>query len=449
MEKWDVVIIGAGFSGLCAGALLAKKGKEVLILEKDNTIGGLARSIDYQGQALDDGAHMPARVGHLENVFSEIGIPFPEYSVVNKAEIFHEGQWTNVKEIFPAELYKEAMEIIMNLTAEELSGLDDLPLNEWVEKITDNHEMKKLFFYFGCVTSVGNRFNTYSAGEMLYILREIIDMGKSFSENGGVIKGGMNKIAEPLSDFIESRGGEVRLNAPVDSLVIKDNRAVGVNIETGERLFRSQVLDTDIINAETVIITLPIWDIFHLLDESQFPGWWVDWIKWLSSKVSHVWSIIYSLNEPAFDPNTFRWIDKMPFSDNAGIFFHMPDYAMEGRSHQFHSCYQGHYDEFPDLFNMRNANVKNNTRETIEMLERETFELFPHVRNTYNWKISHAAVYGIAQSPGFVGDKRPSMIPPGVSNLYLVSGTVKEARGIGIAATAKCAQKAVDSIVST
>ena len=448
MEKWDVVITGAGYGGLCAGALLASSGRRVLILEKENTIGGLAKTLEYNGHALDDGAHMPAWVGHLDNVFKETGIQFPEFTVINKAEIYSEGQWKSVRDVFPLELYKKAMEIIMGLSPEELTRLDDVPLNEWVEAITDNPEMQRLFFYFGCVTSVGNRYNTYSAGEMLYILMEVIRMGRSFSENGRVIKGGMKKVAEPLAEFINNHGGEVRLNSPVESIIIENSRATGVNVETGKRLFHSQVLGVEKIKADTVIATTPIWDLFSILDEGKFPAWWVEWLKWLSTKVSQVWSIIYSLNEPPFDPHAFRWIEKMPFSNNAGIFFQMPGYTDDGKTYQFHSCYQGHYDEFPDLLNKRNAVVRSKTREVISMLERDTIALFPQIKEKYNWKIAHGGIYCIAQSPGLVGDKRPSMKTPGVSNLYLVSSTVREARGIGVAAVAKCAQMAVKETVS-
>ena len=40
MEKYGAIIIGAEFSGLLCGALLSKHGKKVLIVEKENFIGG-------------------------------------------------------------------------------------------------------------------------------------------------------------------------------------------------------------------------------------------------------------------------------------------------------------------------------------------------------------------------------------------------------------------------
>ena len=39
-DKYDVIIIGSGISGLCCGALLSMEGKKVLILEKHFKIGG-------------------------------------------------------------------------------------------------------------------------------------------------------------------------------------------------------------------------------------------------------------------------------------------------------------------------------------------------------------------------------------------------------------------------
>ncbi len=53
----NIVIIGAGPSGLTAGLELIKKGCQVTILEATDTIGGISRTIRHHGQRIDIGGH--------------------------------------------------------------------------------------------------------------------------------------------------------------------------------------------------------------------------------------------------------------------------------------------------------------------------------------------------------------------------------------------------------
>ncbi len=448
MESWDVIIVGAGYGGLCTGALLAHAGKKVLVLEKDDKIGGRAKSILHDGQVLDDGAHIPSRAGHLESIFADLSLPFPELAQMNRSEIFHDGSWKSPKELFTADMYKQVFAEMMRFSPEEMKQLDDLPLNEWVRSVSDDPGIQRLFFYLGCATSVGNRFETYSTGEMIYILREIIENGRSLAEMGGVIKGGMNRILEPLADTIKKNGGEVRLNTRAESVEIRGSLAAGVNMEVGERLFHSQVLNVETLEADFVIVTLPLWDLFTLLEETAFPTWWVDWVNWIGTKISQAWSIVYGLDEPLFDTGTFRWYPNLPESGFSGIFYPMPSYGDEVNQYQFHVSYQGHYDELPDLLHRSRATVRRQARDTIHMLEREAVRLFPQLEDGYHWRMAHAGVYGIAQSPGLVGSKRPGMKPPGIPNLYVVSNTVSEARGISMSAIGRCARMASEAILN-
>jgi phytoene dehydrogenase-like protein len=44
MQRFDVVVIGAGLGGLTAGAILAREGRKVLVIERSNSVGGAASS---------------------------------------------------------------------------------------------------------------------------------------------------------------------------------------------------------------------------------------------------------------------------------------------------------------------------------------------------------------------------------------------------------------------
>ncbi len=449
MNKYNVIIVGAGFGGLCTGALLTKSGKRVLVLEKDSRIGGRAKCINYMGQIIDDGAHVPTRAGHLEGIFNELGLEYPELIQISNSEIYDNGRWIGARELYSGDIFKKVLGEIMNIPKEKLFLLDDIPLDDWVDSISDAPGLKDVFFYLACSTSVGNRLETYSAGEMSYIIREILDNGLKLSEMAGVIKGGVKSILDPLADYITSNGGEIRLNSAVESINIDEGKVVGVNVESGDRMFHSQILDIEKIEADNVISTAQLWDIFSLLDEDDFPTWWVDWVNWIAAKVSHVWSNIYAVDKPFFNESTFRWAPELPKSGHTGVFIYMPSYGDEAEQHQFHALYQAHYDEMPDLFQRNKAKVRREIRDMLHLLEQDTFELYPDLKDNYVWKLPHVEVYNIAQSPGLVGSKRPSMVPPGVENLYLVSYSMREARGVGMQAIANCARLAAEAISST
>ncbi|WP_048155145.1 NAD(P)/FAD-dependent oxidoreductase [Methanosarcina sp. Kolksee] len=57
MKKYDAVVVGAGISGLLAALTLSKHGKKVLVLEKNQHIGGNCNSYMVDGYQVDTGVH--------------------------------------------------------------------------------------------------------------------------------------------------------------------------------------------------------------------------------------------------------------------------------------------------------------------------------------------------------------------------------------------------------
>ena len=72
----DIFVIGAGVGGLTTGALLAKKGYSVKILEKSSKLGGRTASLLYKNHILDNGFHiMPFyKKSAIFEVLKNIGI---------------------------------------------------------------------------------------------------------------------------------------------------------------------------------------------------------------------------------------------------------------------------------------------------------------------------------------------------------------------------------------
>ena len=58
MTDTETLIIGAGPAGLTAGYLLTKEGRDVIVIERDETyVGGISRTVDYKGFLFDVGGH--------------------------------------------------------------------------------------------------------------------------------------------------------------------------------------------------------------------------------------------------------------------------------------------------------------------------------------------------------------------------------------------------------
>jgi prolycopene isomerase len=79
-KNFDVIIIGAGVSGLTAAALLSKSGLRVCVLERHRLIGGYLQGFERKGFIFDTAIHwlnQYGKDGSVTNVFKYIGEDFP------------------------------------------------------------------------------------------------------------------------------------------------------------------------------------------------------------------------------------------------------------------------------------------------------------------------------------------------------------------------------------
>ena len=93
MEKYDFVILGAGVAGLSFAKKVAENGKSVLLLEKEDVVGGLARSLHHKGFYLDFCAHR-FHTGNPELLKEVLALPgLKMYKHEKKSRIYMFGRY--------------------------------------------------------------------------------------------------------------------------------------------------------------------------------------------------------------------------------------------------------------------------------------------------------------------------------------------------------------------
>ncbi len=85
LDVYDVIVVGGGLAGLTTAALMAKKGKHVLLLERNYIPGGCASSYYRNGAVFDSGATTLLGLSKgmpLRKVLDELGVDLPSNKLI-------------------------------------------------------------------------------------------------------------------------------------------------------------------------------------------------------------------------------------------------------------------------------------------------------------------------------------------------------------------------------
>src|SRR3954447_7915655 len=84
MARYDVVVIGAGLGGLTAGAILARAGRKVLVIERSNSVGGAASSYKSGDLFVEGSLHETSDPNDPRD---------PKHSVLTRAGVLEAVKW--------------------------------------------------------------------------------------------------------------------------------------------------------------------------------------------------------------------------------------------------------------------------------------------------------------------------------------------------------------------
>ena len=443
MAKYDVVIIGAGAAGLSAGALLAKEGRSVLILEAGPYVGGRGVALGDEGFKINLGGHLLEDSGSgITKVFEHVGRQLV-HGPASSDLVIWDGRWKSIRELYSADKQelKKVIDVLMETPYEDLDAWDDRPLREWMLQYTRHEGVIALWEFITVLEAITENWWDHSASDNLY-MRKIHYSERKIAAYSFWPGQGWDGLFNDLHEAVIEHGGEVRVNAPVARVLIENEKVVGVAVAEN-RVLPNEIFEETLIEADCVISTLPCWAVLRIVPEQDLPDWYVAQIRHISQiEFRATWLGVYlATHEPvhAIDPRELATWLHTPNVPHAGFFFNMsamdPSVAPPGTQ-----LYVGGV----DIPGEKVRDPKWMLR-TMEQFEADLVEMYPGLAGAH-WRrrhLVHEPGLGIIQKPNLVGRFRPHWRAPNVEGLYFASDTFKS-RGVGVDRAARAAVTVVE-----
>ncbi len=266
MAAKKIIIIGAGPGGLSAGMILAHKGYEVTIYEKQDYIGGRNSCFRLGDYSFDLGPTFFLMKEVLERVFQSTGKDLRDYVEVIPLDPMYRLLFRGGRELILSQ-----NQVAMRESLEKFSPGSYEGYRRYLEK--EKRKYDQLipclgmpycsvwdFFswqfisslpYLDAHTSLYNVLSRYFNDPDVRIAftfqAKYIGMSPweapgifsiiSYIEHGGGIfhiKGGLNQLAAGMKKAIEEDGGTIKTATPVRRILIENKTAVGVELEDGK-----------------------------------------------------------------------------------------------------------------------------------------------------------------------------------------------------------------------
>ena len=293
----DVAIAGAGLGGLVAGAILARRGRRVVVVERAGRVGGRGGATPHRGWWLDGGLRDGADPGDLQVGWRygrlaerEAGVEVPLRPVEPVIRVHRlpdargggegrvvEGRWgakgfaRMACDAFgcPEAKLPVFAAVLAKLTGagpEERRAALPLALGAWLEgEVADADVRRALLTMLAVIFA--ERPERASVGRLMGFFARRDDLPElviGCADHPQV--GGMQGLAQPFADAIAARGGRLLLGLAPRELLFEGARAAGlVAVDEGHLALE--------VRARAVVLAAPVWQALRLLPPERIdPG---------------------------------------------------------------------------------------------------------------------------------------------------------------------------------
>jgi protoporphyrinogen oxidase len=298
----NVVIVGAGISGLSIGSLLSKDGVNVTIYEKMNRVGGRTTSTKYRNHILDNGFHiMPfykqsfifeilrrleisskiqmAKVTDIAFYSEASFYKYPKgiLDVLNLSMINFKSRLNLLKILFPISFY----------SVKKSEKFDSLPL---VTLTKDLDKETKSFFDAISMLAFADIPEHISLGEFIRTIIRANPFRGGTSEFGYPQEGGYDQISKLLANYITNKNSNILLNSVVKKIIVENGHVNGIITNNNE-----------FIKSDLCIVSLPSYiALSTLFDKDIFDTKYLEYVQRLN-KTTSVVEVHFALSEKLDD----------------------------------------------------------------------------------------------------------------------------------------------------
>lgn len=252
LENFDVVIVGAGFTGLSAGYQLAKDGLKVKILEAEASPGGLAGVFDFS-----DGVKLEKFYHHWFNndiyvpkLVKELGLENDIVMQPSQTGMYFNGRHWKLST--PLDLLRfRALSVFNRIRLGYLvlqvrriknwKSIEHLSIREWLEPLCG-----KTVFNIVWEPLINSKFSIYSEKiNAVWMWKKLILRGGTRNKKGGeelaYFKGGFGRLCDAMVDAIIEAGGSVDYNAKVIGINANGNKIDSVKTESANVIGKNYI----------------------------------------------------------------------------------------------------------------------------------------------------------------------------------------------------------------
>ncbi len=229
-EQYDVVIVGAGFTGLTAAYTLSKQGYKVKVLESDTSAGGLAGTFEFA-----DGVKLEKFYHHWFNndvyvpeLVKELGMEGDVITLPSRTGMYFNGRMWKLST--PLDLLRfTALSFIDRIRLgllvfqvrriKDWQSIEHLSIREWLESLCGKRVYKVVW-----EPLITSKFSIYAeAVNAVWMWKKLVLRGSTRNDKGSeelaYFKGGFGRLAEAMVTAIERMGSTVAFGARVTGVV--------------------------------------------------------------------------------------------------------------------------------------------------------------------------------------------------------------------------------------